>query len=228
MQDYLERHFLTASQVAESIGLSNDELDRLVEARVVPQPSYVVLPDRIVSVAFGELANDGANPGSYFAASQIHWLARALDAGKEPLEAAFREEMAVALAEADRSIHRMPDAFDDQGKPLPGLTARIDTMWGHFLNGVFALCVVESGSIQSIARKEILQERLTLLSESAASLAAADRGEVAQLIDDYARAAMPFSPAEFSRSSRKRLVDDLRERLSLQDGQSVRQFRPAH
>lgn len=217
MQAYLEQHFRTAAQIAEKSGLSDDEFDRLVEARVVPQPSYIVQPDRIVSVAFGELANDGANPGRYFAHSQSLWLARARDKGGEAIQTAFREEMALALAEADRSIHRMADSFDDQGKPLPGLTARIDTMWSHFLNGVFGLCVVESGSIPSIARKEILQERLALLSESAEALATADRDEVAQLIDDYDQAAMPFSPAEFPRSSRKRLVDDLRERLSLQD-----------
>ncbi|WP_428999585.1 DUF6058 family natural product biosynthesis protein [Stenotrophomonas maltophilia] len=29
----------------------------------------------------------------------------------------------------------------------------------------------------------------------------------------YARASMPFSPAEYDRSSRKRLVDDLRREL---------------
>ena len=34
------------------------------------------------------------------------------------------------------------------------------------------------------------------------------------LIDDYGAAAMPFSPVEFARSSRKRLVDDLRARLN--------------
>ena len=33
------------------------------------------------------------------------------------------------------------------------------------------------------------------------------------LIDQYAQASMPFSPLEYARSSRKRLVDDLREKL---------------
>lgn len=38
-------------------------------------------------------------------------------------------------------------------------------------------------------------------------------GWLLALIDDYAAAAMPFSPAEYARSSRKRLVDDLRPRV---------------
>lgn len=216
MQDYLGRHFRTASQIAESCGLSSEVLDQLIEVRAVPQPSYVVQPDRVMSAAFGELVNDGAASGRYFAPSQANWVKRALDvSGSEPLLAAFREEMARALADADRLIHRMPDAFDNRGQPLPGLATRIDQMWDHFLNGVFALCIVDSGSIQSIARKEAMQERLTELCNSGAAMDAARRDEVARLIDDYDRAAMPFSPAEYPRSSRKRLVEDLRVRLSI-------------
>lgn len=58
----------------------------------------------------------------------------------------------------------------------------------------------------------MLQEKLTKLTanRSLASLADSSNEELIRLIDDYAESAMPFSPAEYERSSRKRLVDDLR------------------
>jgi hypothetical protein len=40
------------------------------------------------------------------------------------------------------------------------------------------------------------------------------KSELLQLIDDYAISSMPFSPAEYERSSRKRLVDDLRSAVA--------------
>ncbi|MBA3666544.1 MAG: hypothetical protein H0W65_02320 [Sphingomonas sp.] len=212
MRNYLDRYFREASVIAEGSGLSVDELDRLVAAGAVPAPSYTVLANRIVSAAFGDLPNDGVPAGRYFAPSQKQWLDRA--SGGASLEPAFREEMARALADADRTIHRLPDAFDEDGEPLPGLAARLDSMWGYFLDGVFALCVAESGSVRSIARKEVLQEKLSALCEGAEPL---DREGLAPLIDQYASAAMPFSPAEYPHSSRKRLVSDLSQRLSLAD-----------
>lgn len=210
IQEYLDRHFVEASRIAENRGMPVEELERLVDTGAVPAPSYVVLSDRIVSAAFGDLTNDGARIGRYFAPSQEQWLER-VSAG-DSLEVTFKAEMALELAAANHAIHRLRDAFDDDGKALSGLEVRIDAMWGYFLAGVFALCVADSGSVRSIARKEVLQEKLSELANGGAPL---DRDELGPLIDAYDLAAMPFSPAEYPRSSRKRLVEDLRDRLTL-------------
>ena len=68
------------------------------------------------------------------------------------------------------------------------------------------------GDALAIARKEVLQEQLTAMTQNGARRAfdPAEIPALRQLIDDYAEASMPFSPIEYSRSSRKRLVDDLR------------------
>jgi hypothetical protein len=65
-------------------------------------------------------------------------------------------------------------------------------------------------------KKEMLQEKLTALTANGSDPhpAGFSKNELLQLIDDYASSAMPFSPAEYERSSRKRLVDDLRSIVS--------------
>lgn len=67
----------------------------------------------------------------------------------------------------------------------------------------------------AIARKEILQEKLMALSDNGTRerFDASERRQLLRLIGAYARASMPFSPVEYPRSRRKRLVDDLRARL---------------
>ena len=62
----------------------------------------------------------------------------------------------------------------------------------------------------------MLQEKLIALTANGSISAPAETSikQLITLIDDYADSAMPFSPAEYERSSRKRLVDDLRLALA--------------
>ncbi len=81
-----------------------------------------------------------------------------------------------------------------------------------FWDGTFGLCVADPSTGAGIMKKELLQARLEQVTDDGTNpvpkrIAMA---ELLQLIDAYARAAMPFSPAEYERSSRKRLIDDLR------------------
>ena len=82
----------------------------------------------------------------------------------------------------------------------------------YFFNGTFGLCVADPSSGAGIAEKELLQERLVELTGNGSRVAdtADENHKLLALIDAYARSSMPFSPAEYPRSSRKRLVDDLR------------------
>ncbi len=216
MQDYLDRHYCESATIADHVGISLDELDELIDARLIPGPSYVVHSDKIISAAFGELPQGGAKPGRYFAPSERVWIERARTCRarneSEEVEATFRTRMSIALAAANRDIFRLADAFDDSGERLPGLNVRFDDMWAAFLDGVYALCVVEADSEERIVRKEILQEKLIALTDDGAKAASAElqADELSHLIDNYDAAAMPFAPAEYPRSSRKRLVDDLR------------------
>ena len=214
MQAYLDQHYCSADGVADRCGIEPAELERLLDDGLVPRPSYTVTPDKIVSAAFGDLPRDGAAPGRYFAPSQTAWVARAQQAG-QAMKGDFRTAMEAALAEADRAILRLEDAFDDDGTRLSGLDARLDNMWANFINGVFALCVANADTEAAIARKEILQEKLSAVTADGTRIDGLARGELTQLVDAYAAAAMPFAPAEFPRSSRKRLVDDVRAKLAL-------------
>jgi hypothetical protein len=97
-----------------------------------------------------------------------------------------------------------------------GLRARVESTWEHFLLGTFGLCVADPSSEAAIARKEVLQEKLTMLSDNGAKneFSEAEARALLELIDAYAQAAMPFSPIEYAVSSRKRLVEDLSARIA--------------
>lgn len=133
---------------------------------------------------------------------QAHWK----------LKERFKGNFAAALKEQDKTTFRLPDSFTDTGQVLSkSLGLRTELAWESFLKGVFSLCIADPSSERSIAHKEILQEALTELTDngSRTDFSADSRCHILELIDQYAQAAMPFSPPEYARSSRKRLVEDL-------------------
>lgn len=226
LNDYLGTRFLNATQCAQACGITSDQFDALVSDHLVPAPAYLVSAHgTVTSQVFGAMPASGATPGRYFPPTQTVWVEVARQAlaqhGPQGAPAYLRERFIArfqtALAALDASTWRLPDSFDATGAPIvAGLALRGQQAWAHFLHGTFGLCVADAASEATIARKEVLQEKLGALSEngSLAAFTPALALQLRALVADYAAAAMPFSPIEFHRSSRKRLVDDLLVRLN--------------
>jgi hypothetical protein len=217
VQDYLDRHYYTAEQLADCCDISVATLETMIAQKLIPQPSYKVMGDILLSAAFGELAAQGAKAGSYFHPASQHWITRARglpnEQAAETLEKLFYVNMAAELSHLNRSTYRMADAFDDDGRLIAaGLEARIASYWQSFLKGIFGLCVANPVSEFEIARKEILQEKLTALTDNGEQHEnmTISKEVLLLLIDQYEASSMPFSPVEYPISSRKRLVYDLR------------------
>ncbi len=217
LDSYLQQHFLSKAEFAIHHDTTVDALDALIAAHAFPQASYVVTGDGyIVSAVFGRLPGSGALAGEYFRPEYDRWFE--LGRGEAPDEAARRvrevlnAELKAALISLHGDTYRLADAFDDRGVERPGLARRLRSYLRYFLNGTFGLCVADPSRGESIARKEVLQEKLAALTADGTRTdpPGVSAVELRTLIDAYAAVSMPFSPVEYALSSRKRLVDDLR------------------
>jgi hypothetical protein len=226
LNNYLAKHYLNEAQLSNAAGVSIDELESLIRKRLIPDASYVVADSgKICSFVFGEMDAPGGTPGRYFHPSQVVWIERARHAvasgtehdAEASLKEQFTTNFATALATLNLSIWRMPDSFDDNGAPIAdGLLVRTESAWKYFLNGTFALCVANPISEVHIAYKEVLQEKLMRQSENGSKTIYSPEQamKMHELIDAYAAAAMFFSPVEYPLSSRKRLVEDFRGKIT--------------
>lgn len=202
LKTYLQTHFVTKSALAELCEVSVERLDALIAIGAAPQPTYVCGDGLVCSAVFGALPADTGIEGEYFRPEYARWISIADSAPpgdeRDALVTALCGELEAALAPAlgDPALARQKaQAF------LP-----------YFFDGTFGLCVADPSSGVGIAEKELLQERLVELTANGSRVAdTPDKNrQLLALIDAYARSSMPFSPAEYPRSSRKRLVDDLR------------------
>lgn len=201
---YLHTHFVDKPTFAALAAIPVERLDRLIAAGAVPGATYACDGKSIRSAVFGVIETSEAIVGEYFRPECVRWvrIADAAPAGaeKSAVEATLVDELRTALA-THGHLH-----------PVASMDAMIQDFLPAFFDGTFGLCVADPSSGAGIARKELLQKKLAQVTDngSNATPAAVSKADLLGLIDDYAAAAMPFSPAEYARSSRKRLVDDLR------------------
>jgi hypothetical protein len=221
---YLARHFFTNAQLAAASAVSCTELDDLLSRSLIPAPSYVVKNSKVRSIVFGETSAPGAVDGQYFHRHGVSWVKRAAECrtrlsgelAYQELRSRFRDNLREAFVELDRTVWRLPDCFRyDRSFIEAGFAARFESIWTHFQNGTYGVCVAQPDSELAIARKEVLQEKLVALTANGARILfpGDERAVVAQTIAEYAAACSLFSPVDYARSSRKRLVDDLHRSL---------------
>ncbi len=222
---YLEKHYLNKAQFAAACHTSEAEIDALIHAQLLAAPSYVVTENaRICSAVFGEMDAEGTAAGEYFHPANTVWFDKArqsiaahgMQAAPAMLKQEFIKNFSAALAGLNATVWNIADSFEPDGTiKAAGLEERTEFSWKHFLLGTFGLCVANPVSEAAIANKEVLQEKLSALSENGAkaSFSQAEAAELLPLLDAFATAAMWFSPAEYPLCSRKRLADDLRPRL---------------
>lgn len=225
LQDYLEHHYQTLEQFAQACATSEQEINTLIDQKMIPAPSYTVLSNnKCISQAFGELVGSGLKAGQYFHPGNRSWVNNAKETirrigslqAPKAIKQQFAENFATELEILNHQVFPLQDSFAANGKIIrEGLNARINAAWGYFLKGVFSLCVADPSTEKSIATKEVLQEALITLTHNGAKVEFnnEDKNQLLKLIKQYEQAAMPFSPAEYPNSSRKRLVEDLRAKL---------------
>lgn len=202
LKTYLQKHFVDKPAFASLVGITVERLDELMAHKAIPEPTYTCDGSSVRSAAFGTIETEESLSGEYFRPECARWAKIADQAAPGKEREAVLSELTAELEAGLRTYFKDPEAIE----------GKVKNFIQYFLNGTFGLCAADPSTGTGIARKEILQERLTELTENGSnpSPAGIPKSELLQLIDDYAISAMPFSPAEYARSSRKRLVDDLR------------------
>ena len=203
---YLRKYFVDKVAFASLAGISVHRLDQLIAAQAIPGATYTCVGTSVCSAVFGDTPTNESLTGEYFRPECVRWARIANQAPPGSERSAVLAELTKEFRAALQNFCESPEGID----------SRIQTYLPYFFNGTSGLCVADPSTGTGIVRKEMLQEKLIALTAngSLSSPAGISKEELLKLIDDYADSAMPFSPAEYERSSRKRLVDDLRRILA--------------
>lgn len=202
LETYLRNHFVDKATFVSLAGISIERLDQLIAAKAIPCATYTCKGISVYSAVFGDTLIKESLTGEYFRHECVKWVKIADQAPSGSERTAVLSQLVEELRTSLEEYHSSKDTIE----------ATIQGYLPYFFNGTFGLCVADPSTGAGIVRKEMLQEKLIELTANGSlpSPANLSKEELLELIDDYADSSMPFSPAEYEHSSKKRLVDDLR------------------
>lgn len=202
--DYLNRHFITREQLLAHCGCGGEALDTLQRRGMMPRPSYRLRLEIGCESFFGPHQEQAAL--EYYARGCAAWLGllQAVDGPAQAFQvfaARYRERIAQLAAEG----------LVPAGGKLAG-DDHIASEWRHFLDGTYGLCTA-SGLPEDIAAKEAAAMLIQELTAAGPEQVLTDvqRRRLSAAVDLLDRASAPFAPHERVRSSRRRLVDEVRQ-----------------
>jgi hypothetical protein len=188
---YLEHHLLETGRLLAAAGIDATRLRELQQRRMMPQPSYRLKLGIACDSFFGPHAEQAHL--DYYGSGYPAWIA--------DLALLKNEAEAFALF-ATRYRTGMPDASDSHR----------ESEWQHFLAGTYGLCT-RTGLPEQIGLKEEAVVLIKSMCERV--LTDVETQRLQQAVNQLDEASAPFAPHEVERSSRRRLVDDVRKRYKL-------------
>lgn len=210
---YLNEGFFTQAQLLAACGIDLAQLTALQQRGVVPQASYRLKLDLACDSFFGPHSEQASI--DYYAKGYASWtglvqtLARDADA-YDVFETRYQRRLEQLRAAGASSSHDKLNA---------GLGKHLEDEWRHFLSGTYGLCT-RSGLPEDIAAKEVAIAIIKDITEQrqTPALGDAERASLTVAVDLLDAASSMFAPHERARSSRHRLVDQMRETYRLKAG----------
>lgn len=204
---YLSKHFFTKQELLDMTKITEHDLSKYQDDGMMPKCSYK-LSLNIKSDSFFGLHSDEQEI-EYYAKGYASWITiiQSLNSIEEVYRV-FSNRYKTSIESLKKQGYSSTSS-----KIASKLDEHIKEEWGHFLNGVYGLCT-KSGLPEDIAAKEFsilvineLSELNDLTSEQLNKL-----GLAVDLLDSVSSL---FAPHERLKSSRHRLVNEVRRKYKL-------------
>jgi len=204
---YLNKHFYTKQELLDITKVTAEDLLKYQEKGQMPKPSYK-LSVNLKSDSFFGLHSE-AQEIEYYAKGYSSWLAIIQSVNSiEAVYSIFVKRYKIAIKSLEKQGYSSTDT-----KVTSALDDHIKEEWSHFLNGIYGLCT-QSGLPEDIAAKEL---SILIINELSAcnELTDEQQNKLTLAVDLLDSASSLFAPHERLKSSRHRLVNEIRRKYQL-------------
>jgi hypothetical protein len=206
--NYLNENYYTEQQLLELSKISANELAHFHAKKVMPTCSYKLSLNYACDSFFGEFKNQ--NNIEYYAKGYLSWI------GMLKVTTDLNDIFPIFAQRYAKEIFRLKaDGYNAISvKVNSELDSHIKDEWGHFLSGIYGLCT-KSGLPEDIAGKELAVLQINeILAVDKAEIDLAKLTSAVNLLD---KSSAMFAPHERLKSSRHRLIDEVRREYKLKD-----------
>ncbi len=204
--NYLNENYYTKQQLLDLAKISEVELSYFQEKKVMPACSYKLSLDYSSDSIFGEFKNQ--SEVEYYARGYLSWI------GILQVTIELQHIFPIFARRYSESINELKNlGFNSSdAKVNSKLSLHIEEEWSHFLNGTYGLCT-KSGLPEDIAGKELASLQISeTLEQDKENIDLAKLANAVNLLD---MSSSMFAPHERLKSSRYRLIDEVRREYGL-------------
>lgn len=219
-QDYLNEYFISRIELEQTLGVDNNELTELIRCGVIPSWSYKIEYGILYSHVFKFIQVSNCRDDEYFSPYVIDWYYHNLTLfpdykATENIKKKLRSQFLDAYMEEVNANESFKKAFPEIIENPESFQRRANDTWLHHLLGTFGVCVKKPSCIRQIIKKQVAVSVLCKVTNDGERSEYTDNEliELYKWFDAYDKVAMPFSPADYDKSSRKRLVDNVKDKI---------------
>jgi len=204
--NYLNENYYTKQQLLDLAKISEAELLYFQEKRVMPNCSYKLSLNYSSDSFFGEFNNQSEI--EYYAKGYLSWVGMLkVSTDLQDVFPIFAQRYANSISELKSAGYTSGDA-----KVNSKLDLHIEEEWIHFLNGIYGLCT-KSGLPEDIAGKELAVLQISEI--LALDKVKVDLAQLIKAVNLLDKSSSMFAPHERLKSSRHRLIDEVRREYKL-------------
>ena len=206
--EYLSRNFYTQEELLSLTKINEEALKKYQEIGLMPKASYILKLDLTCDSFFG--LHTEKHEKKYYAKGYTSWLSFIHTApDKDNIYDEFSNRYVNTLDALKVAGHTSKNS-----KLTTGVANHIKEEWVHFINGIYGLCT-KTGLPEDIAAKEFAVVEINELLEIE-QLTDKQTEQLTLAVNLLDSASSMFAPHERLRSSRHRLIDQVRRKYKLQ------------
>jgi hypothetical protein len=213
---YIEENYLESEEIISIMNLTPDKFNRLIEVKLIPEPSYVINSEITISSSLNDTYKIVSSK-KYFPRSILTLIAdNLLHHNPEKFKKDFRQNLLSNLKNHQHKTFAYGNTFDKNGEiDLIKAEKAFEEEWEHFCKGIYGICTLESNE-EAIIEKEIAIKRILDFIETKGSVVTEEQIDLLkQLDEEFNNVTSLFAPYQRETSSRGKYLDKLLKEFDL-------------
>ena len=215
---YIEDNYLEVEEIIEIMNLTSDQLNHLIDEKLIPEASYVINSEITISSSLSDNYKIVSSK-KYFPKSILQLIAdNILHHNPEKFKKDFRENLLSNLKNHNYKTFAYGNVFDENGEiDLIKADKAFEEEWNYFCKGIYGICTLESNE-EAIIEKEIAIKRiLDFIEAKGTTITQEERNQLKELNDVFNEYTSSFAPYQRDLSSRGKYMDQLLKEFSLEE-----------
>ncbi len=216
---YIEEYFIESNELCEMSGISNQDLQTLIDNELVPNSSYEINATYTINSPLGD-EKIISEVKKYYPKSVIALIQKNKNANNS---SKFKESLKIEFINTFVNSNHNSFGYDniteeDGSVNMEKLNLAFEQEWLYFLQGIYGICTLNATGAE-IAKKEIAVKRLIEFNKKhrEKKLSDSDKEKLYALNNEFNEVSNLFAPYQRVNSSRGKYLDKILELNSLSE-----------